>query len=227
MNSLVFTYLNMKVKEKTKATQLRKDGYSLGEISKELLISKSTASLWTKDVNINDLGKKKIKEKSDLARLKSNLTSHEKKLKRLKIAEDEANLLLNQILLNKDSSLIALSIMYWCEGAKRDNNISFHNSDPNLLRAFINMLVEVFDIDRSKLKIKLQLHDYHNKGELLDFWSKELNLPTHQFTKPYNKVSNHKYSAKGYMGCVRITYYDSHLTRIILSFAKNFVKLYI
>ncbi len=217
----------MKILEKEKARSMRKEGFTLSEISKELLISKSTASLWTKDVIIDDDGKERIKAISDLARLKSNMISHEKKLKRLEVTEKEAGTLLNEILLNKDCSLIALSMMYWCEGAKNDNKVCFTNSDPNILKAFINMLLEVFNIDKNKIKVVLQLHDYHDHEELLDFWSTSLSLPQTQFGKIYQKQSNHIYSAKGYKGCVRIEYYNSHIARVLLSFAKNFIKLYI
>jgi hypothetical protein len=217
----------MKTQDKLKAIELRKNGYSFREISEKLAISKSTASLWTRVVILNDDGKKRLRGVSDLGRLRSNLKSHEKKLKRLQIAEREANELLNQVVLNKDSALIALSIMYWCEGAKRDNSVSFHNSDPNLLKAFINILIEVFGVDRDKIKIKLQLHDYHDHKELTKFWSEKLDIPKKQFTKVYEKVSDHKYSSKDYKGCVRISYYNSHIARVILSFAKNFIKLYI
>ncbi len=217
----------MKILEKERAREMRKVGCSLGEISKEIKVSKSTASLWTKDVILDEVGMKRIRERSDLARLKSNMTAHEKKLKRLEIAEMEAGNLLNQIVLSKDTSLIALCTMYWCEGAKKNTIVSFTNSDPNLLRSFINMLIEVFNIDRGKIKVLLQLHDYHVHKELLDFWSKTLGISLSQFTKIYEKPSKHKYSAKGYMGCVRIEYYNAHIARVMLSFAKNFIKLYI
>ena len=47
---------SMKMLEKEKAKELRKSGFSFSEISSNLKVSKSTASLWTKHVKINQIG---------------------------------------------------------------------------------------------------------------------------------------------------------------------------
>ncbi len=183
--------------------------------------------MWTKDVVLDTKAVKRIEEKARDSRAKGHTVLHKRKLQRLVFANTEADRLLKNIDLNNNINLIALCLIYWCEGMKNDNGICFTNSDPKLIKAFMVMLQKVFKVDRKRFKISLHLHDYHNKKELLDFWSRTIDLPLDQFNQVYHKQSNHKYTRKGYRGCVRVSYYDAHLARIILSFAKNFIKLYI
>lgn len=73
----------------------------------------------------------------------------------------------------------------------------------------------------------VHLHDYHDEKEMCDFWSSITQIPLVQFHKSYNKKSNHICKKEGYKGCVRIVYYDAHITRVLLAFAKRLMKLYI
>jgi hypothetical protein len=212
---------------KTEARILRRRGHSLGELSRQFVISKSTASLWTKDVIPSPLGIDEIERKKRLSRAKGHAILHEMKIGRLAKAESEAAYLLSEVKKSRQEELIALAMMYWCEGIKNDVSIGFTNSDPRLARAFIVLLERTFKIDVRKIRVMLHIHDYHNEIETLDFWSSALHIPLDQFTKTYQKKSEHKYKAIGYKGCVRISYHDAHIARVLLSFAKKFISLYI
>lgn len=217
----------MKILEQKHAIELRKSGHSLGEISKMLKISKSTASIWTKHVVIDKAGLLRIEGLAIASRVKGHEILHQRKLKRLRIAESEAKTLLGKIAHDKNTALIGLSMMYWCEGKKNDNGIGFTNSDPELVRAFIVMMKKVFKIDKNKWRVCMHLHDYHDETELLDFWSDATGIPPTQFNKSFRKESNHAYIRDGYKGCVRVSYGDARISRTLISFAKNFIKLYI
>ena len=216
----------MKKVEKEKAMKLRISGYSLAEISKKIGISKSTASLWTKDVMIDASGLSRMEQKAKTSRLKGHTILHEKKLKRLEIASKEANDLIKLMTIDNDVELTALAMMYWCEGIKRDNGVAFTNSNPELVVAFVNLLKKIFNIDMNRIRMCLHVHDYHNVGELSKFWLSKIKIPKENLSI-YRKKSNHKYINEGYKGCVRISYFDSHIARVIISFAKKFIRLYI
>lgn len=217
----------MKTEEKKKSLELRKLGYSLGEIAEKLGVSKSTASLWTKKVVVSGEGAIKIKERSRLANIKSSKVLHNRKLDRLDLVEKESESLINRIKLDKDFALVALSIMYWCEGSKDDSSVRFTNSDPELVRMFMRTFRKSFSVNESKIRICVHLHDYHNKEEICDFWSRITRVPRSQFNKPHQKKSNHLFKKEGYKGCIRINYHDAHISRVILSFAKKLMRLYI
>lgn len=217
---------NMKTPEKLKAIKLREQGYSFVQISEELHISKSTASLWTRQVVLDSVGLERLEKRIKEGREKSSHYLHLKKLDRLRNAEGEADKLLEKIIISPQSTLIALGMMYWCEGAKNNNRVVFVNSDPQLVKAFIVMLSEVFIISKEKIRVCIHLHDYHEEKETLQFWSSTLGIPLSQFTKSFKKESSHVNIRDGYKGCARITYHDSHIARVLLAFAKKFIKLY-
>lgn len=200
-------------------------GFSLNEISQKFEISKSTASLWTKEAVLNAYGKARVRSLAKSYQNKSAEISHKNKLKRLQIADIEAQTLLDNGI-NK-LELAALAVMYWCEGSKDDRRVVFTNSDPNLVATFVNLFRLIFRIDESRLRIKVHIHDYHNEEEILQFWSKVTNIPLDQFNKSFLKESKHNIKRVGYKGCVHVCYSDARIARILLSFAKKFINLYI
>lgn len=60
-----------------------------------------------------------------------------------------------------------------------------------MLKFFIKWL-ELFNIKRTDLKIKLHLYSDMSIKKSLDFWSKELRIPISQFRKPYIKKTQLK-----------------------------------
>ena len=152
---------------------------------------------------------------------------HTQKLQRIESADKEADALLKHIEFNKRTELIALVMMYWCEGIKSDQAVGFTNSDPKLARAFVLMLEDLFEIDRKRWRVCVHLHDYHDEKKILAFWSDNLNVPLTQFIMPFKKESNHIRQKKDYKGCVHIKYHDAHIARVLLAFAKKFINLYI
>ena len=159
--------------------------------------------------------------------LKGHEVLHKEKINRIERASGEADLLLCYIDSSKQTKLIALAMMYWCEGIKSDQAVGFTNSDPKLARAFVLMFEDLFKVDRNKWRVCVHLHDYHDEKEILAFWSNTLNVPLNQFIKPFKKESNHIHQKKDYKGCVHIKYHDAHIARVLLSFAKKFINLYI
>jgi len=182
--------------------------------------------LWTKDVIISQLGIERVVKAAVRNRDRAHQTLKQRRIERIQLAETQANTLFDSVPANTNNSLIAAAMLYQCEGMKSDNGIAFVNSDPKLIRAFITMLVSVFNIDKLRIRIKPYLHDYHNEVEVRQFWSDELGIPLSQFTKTYHKKSNHAFVKENYKGCIRVTYYDSHIARVLQAFAKKFISLY-
>lgn len=213
----------MKTAHKGEACVLRKNGWSLGEISRKFCISKSTASLWTKDVILTDVGVKRVTKNREMARLRSGVVLHDKKLARLKAAEAEACIRFVDKKINKELSI--LSMIYQCEGSKLDK-FCFTNSDPELVGYFLKLFRGVFKIEEDKLRVIIHIHDYHDEKEVLKFWSSITKIPLKQFNKSYKKFSKHTYRKNGYMGCAHIYYYDFHVSRVIKAFAKKLMRTY-
>jgi hypothetical protein len=82
---------------------------------------------------------------------------------------------------------LAAIMLYWAEGCKSDKNtrVDFANSNPEMIRVFINFLRTSFSIDESKLRIYLYCYANQDAHELIEYWSNICSVPVNQFTKPY------------------------------------------
>ena len=215
----------MKIIEQIKAKKLRGEGFSLSEISRRLGVSKSTASLWLKDVELSPDAEKKIKAKFTAGQL----ASHETKRRQTREKEDVARSLaigvLNHYSPNVYTSKIFCAVIYFCEGSKIiKDGIRFTNSDPLLIATFLKLFRSSFELKKEKFRVGVHLHNYHDKGTQLKFWSKIARIPLSQFIKPYIKNSSGLYKKEGYQGCVSIRYADSRIARELKAIALEFMN---
>lgn len=215
----------MKPELKNQAVKLRQKGFSLSEISKTLYISKSTASLWVSHINLSkDIRKLlEIKRKNGITKARLSMA------KVRKDRNDKINLFADKLVssnyLSSDSLLLILSMIYYCEGVKNDQDgISFTNSDSGLLSFFVDGCRRVFDLDEKKWRVNMHLHFYHNENEQLKFWSKTLRIPISQFRKTFQKENKGLYPKDGYNGCVRVKYGRSEYSKKLLSIARKLFK---
>lgn len=216
----------MKKNLEIRAKELRVKGYSIKELSEFLGVSKSTISIWVKNVILTKNAKIRLLEKSTKARLKSQATIKEK----TRIKEEEAvnfsENIANSNFFSKESMICLCAMIWWCEGSKRETSLVFTNSDPNLIQSFLYLLRKSFDLDESKFRVLMHLHDYHNELELKSFWSKITKIPISQFNKSYQKASNHAFKKEGYKGCIKIQYGDISIFRKMHAVAKIFMERY-
>jgi len=133
--------------------RLRKSGLSLDSIHKIVPQGKTTIFTYIKDVKVD----------FDLRGTGSkNISDNE-----WKDTKKEAINLLGDF--SKQSKLLVLASLYWGEGNKKELNLI--NSDPELIRVFVNCLGEV-GVKNEDLKITLRLFDNININEARTFWSK-------------------------------------------------------
>lgn len=194
---------------KQKAEEMRKRGFSLGEISDKLNIAKSTASVWVKNVKLNNFSRKRIAYLKIQARQKAS-----------QVIRDKHNLLLYQIMIQAQKTLsildihnpnickIICSLLYWGEGGKVDRSMSFVNSDPRMIFTFISLLRRAFDLDERKFRLLVHIHEYHNDNEIKSYWSKITKIPLSQFNKSYLKPHTGKIVRENFKGTVRVNYYN-------------------
>lgn len=74
--------------------------------------------------------------------------------------------------------------LYWGEGTKSNrHSVRLGNTDPKLIRKFIEFLEIIFLIDKNRLKFGLQIFNDMNTKRALYFWRKELKVGSSQFYK--------------------------------------------
>lgn len=207
-----------------KSIKLRKAGLSYGEISTILKISKSTASLWLRYVNLNKQAKQRLINSSKIGLHKSIQTKKMKKMKILKQINQESSTLLSRIIIEKDLKKLLCSMLYWAEGAKDTKYVTFINSDPKMISTFLSLLRSAFHINENKFRALVHLHEYHNKTQIKKYWSSITLIPLSQFNRNYTKPHTKKRIREGYKGCVSIRYYDYKIALELRSVYNSLIK---
>ena len=214
-----------KIEIKDKAINLRKQGYSIKEIAKLLSIAKSTSSAWLGNILLSPKAQKRLKSRRILGQYKSMEIARQKREKQQLILTDEANKLLTKIVLTPDIYKLCCALLFWCEGNKNTTSLKFTNSDPILISNFLYLLRAGFNIDESKLRALVHIHEYHDDLSQKKFWSEITKIPLSQFHRSYKKPNTGKRYKDNYPGCLGLVYYDASVAKELKAVYNSFSKL--
>lgn len=219
--------MKLKIAEKLRAIALREKGYSLNEIIKEVGVAKSSVSEWVRNVPLTSKAQDRLLTKIKLGQFNAAVSKRRKVEDALKqhrlVAEEEV--LSKKI--DKLHKKIICSLLYWCEGAKDHyQGVTFTNSDPQLIKTFLQFFREGFIINEERLRVCVHLHEYHDMDKQLRFWSMVTKIPLRNFIKPYLKPNSGKRIHKDYPGCVSIRYGSNDMARQLSATAQVFLTNY-
>ncbi len=205
-----------------KSRKMRVEGFSLGNISKKLVIPKSTLSLWLKDIpkpkNLYYTNQKEWLVKIRILAADAN------KKKRQEVIEKISDEVRKDVeiwdLSSPQIQKAILATLYWAEGTKGRDVLQFANTDPRLILLFVTMLRNNFELDQSKFRVRLHLHFYHREKEVKKFWSQLLNIPESQFNKTYRKHRSKERTFRRNIGGICFIKYNSvYLQERLMSYA--------
>lgn len=195
---------------------MRKKGFSIPQISKQLDIAKSTTSLWVSKIPLPQNILDQIKERELTGREKGIEVMRARRYLALLQFQTEAAKFIRKMKLLKNKKLLKLitAIIFWCEGSKRRlSQVQFTNSDPKLVQVFLFALRNAFFIEESKFRALIHLHEYHNKKKQHHFWSTMTGIPLNQFIKPYIKPHTGIRKRDDYQGCISIRYSNAKIAK--------------
>jgi len=171
--------------EKSYAISLRKSGLSFSQIKEKVDVSKSTLSLWLKDL---PLTRKQINDLRSLSPRRIERFRNTMKKKR-DLEEGKVFLKTKAELgaFSRRDVLIAGIFLYWGEGMKTAPcTVSLSNSDPDAVKFFVRWLNQL-GVSNDRLKVVLHLYKDMDINREVQFWSDYLNIPIDRFRKPYIK----------------------------------------
>lgn len=202
-----------KVEEKAKAIQLRKKGLSYNEILQFIPVAKSTLSLWLESVRLAKRHKQRLTGKRIAAALRGAQT---KRNHRLAITEEIKNKAKSEVgkLSNRELWLIGAAL-YWAEGSKqKDHDVSagvkFSNSDPMMIKVFLEWLQDICKIPESEITFRIALHKSakHKLNKVKKYWATITNFSINNFQKidwKKNKINTkRKNIGEKYFGLLNI-----------------------
>lgn len=76
---------------------------------------------------------------------------------------------------------IALAMLYVGEGGKTRHGLRLGNSDPQIIRFYINSLFVLYGIPKNKYRVELHLRADQNEETMRAYWSKETGIPLERF----------------------------------------------
>jgi len=202
---------NAKDDLRAKARDLREQGLDYEQIVAELGVSKSSVSLWVRDLprppglSYEECRKRSAEGVRKYWAVEGPIREAEREAISAAAATQIGQL-------NDREILIAGAIAYWCEGAKnkpyrRSDRVTFMNSDPALIKFFLRFL-EFAGIGREDLVYRVQIHETADVEAAQRFWLDVTQAHPAQFRRPTLKRHNPKTVRKNtggdYHGCLRI-----------------------
>ncbi len=203
----------LKKEEKRKAIDLRKRGYSYSEIIKNVPVSKSTLSLWLRDVGLAKKQKQRITRKKVLAMKRGADVVRKKRIEKSnKIKKDARNNISN---ISKKELWLMGIMLYWAEGAKEKTHrvgerVQLMNTDKRILCIFKKWLIDCCKIIEDDIIYDIYLHknSFHDTDRVRDYWRKEILIPANIKIPVYyknNKIKTvRKNIGESYYGVCRI-----------------------
>ena len=197
------------------AVAMRAEGRSYREIREVVGVSKSSLSLWLRDVPLTEEQKLALAQRGPAATTERFETNRALATCRRERIRTEAH---NQITEVSQSELFVAGVVaYWAEGTKNKpwrhgSAVKFINSDPNLIRLFLAWL-QLISVPADRLIFRLHIHESADASGALAFWSDVVGAPPSQFgrvTMKSNKPkTNRKNVGDDYHGCLLIYVRDS------------------
>jgi hypothetical protein len=148
---------------------LRSRGYSLPEISDLVKVSKTSVLRYIQGVEV-------------LPEYRENLAgkrggSRKRKLLHERQAFEDGKEIVD--IPSEKEKMLFLAALYWAEGSKKDFGLS--NTDPELIRIFVNGLREVYGITDERLRISVRIYEDLDRDKCLSFWSDIVGIAKEQF----------------------------------------------
>lgn len=162
---------------------LRRMGFSYREIAALIPVSKGTLSGWCRDIPLREERRGELLGKRGRRR-EIGQRLRQRALDRAAGIQEAARTA--AIDLVRDAFWVAGVVAYWAEGSK-GKELSFANSDPRLIRLFIEWAEQFFGVPRSAMTIKLHLHSGQDEKERRDYWSHVTGIPVENFGKTFIK----------------------------------------
>lgn len=173
--------------ERDKARILRSQGKSYSEIRDVLGVGKGTLSAWLHDMPLSTEQIRSLRDWNPRRIENYRATVERRRNARLDGVYQKVRRDIGKF--TKRELFIAGLFLYWGEGSKSTKgSVSVSNTDPHVIHFFLNWL-NVLDVPREKLKVKLHLYSDMDIQSEMCHWSEELQIPLSQFRKPYVKTS--------------------------------------
>ena len=201
-----------KVEEQEQARALRARNMTMQEIATELGVSKSSVSLWVRDVPFTP-------SKRRTGPHRRPHPAHEATLAQIAALDEEGIRKLGT--LTDDAFFVAGIALYAGEGSKTDGVVKFANTDPAMIRFFCAWLRRYCEVDERRLRVRVYLHQGLDLQAAQAYWSRVTGVPLAQFGRAYRAAADPSIRRnKHEFGCVYECYACSATHRRVMGLVR-------
>ena len=211
----------MKTEERLRARELRqREGLPIKEIARRVGCATSSVSVWVRDVPLTDDQIETLRQMNPAYNRQlrgANRNAEKGRERRLGYqAEGRA------LAVRGDRLHAAGAMLYWAEGDKGGKNVArLSNSDPELVRFFLDFARRTFNVPNERVRIACHLFADHIEKQyaIEQFWLDRLQLPRACLNKSivnvYSKYSLKKRQNKLPYGTCRLSIHSTHVVQSI------------
>jgi len=201
-----------KVEQQNQARAMRARDMTLQTIATALGVSKSSVSVWVRDVPFTP-SKRRTGPQRRLHPF------HEAKLAQIAACDAEGIERLGE--LSESAFLVAGVALYAGEGSKGDGQVKFANTDAAMVHFYCAWLRRFFEIDEARLRVRVYLHEGLDLDAAEAHWSELTGVPRSQFRRAYRAVADPSIRrTKHEFGCVYVCYACSATHRRIMGLVR-------
>ncbi|KMS81603.1 hypothetical protein ACH49_02000 [Streptomyces leeuwenhoekii] len=192
-----------------RARELRLQGWTYDQIQVELGCSKSSISLW-----VRDLPKPERRDPTEQAKLAARKRWEHELAKWDEQRQLTKATAIAEIGPMSERDLFMSGVaLYWAEGAKdkpyaRRENVQFVNSDPGVIRIFLAWL-DLLGVERGRLRYRVMIHVTADAEGAEKFWADLAGVDVSSFQrttlKKHNPKTIRKNVGENYRGCLVIS----------------------
>lgn len=204
----------VKTNEREAARRIRvAEGGSIKEIAERLSVSPSSVSLWVRDIELSAEQRLVLEQRGLGGRLIGAARNRERGQLRRRASQLEGR----ERAQARDPQHMAGCMLFWAEGSRARNTVCFTNSDPAMVRFFIDFLVEALDVSRDSVRININLFADHRarQSTIENFWLMRLDLPPgclrSSTVNTYSRYSQKKRTNRLPYGTCRVVVHSTHL----------------
>lgn len=194
---------------RARAIGLRRDGLTYNEIAAQLKVSKSSLSLWLRDVVLDPEAAARLDAARNSGRNKgasSRRTTREQREREIKAAaiRDMPGAFGDMEI------FVAGLALYWAEGAKAkpwspSRGVSLINSDPDVIRVFLAWLA-LLGVERKELTFRVAIHSSADVAAAEEFWAHVVGISTADLQrtslKTHERRPSRRQPTSEYNGCL-------------------------
>jgi hypothetical protein len=190
------------------AVAMRKEGRSYREIREVVGVSKSTLSLWLRDVPLTEDQQRVLEMRGPSSTRRNSQAARANATRRRAVIQDQAREQVSH--LSESELFVAGVVAYWAEGAKNKpwrygTRVRFMNSDPRMIRLFLSWL-HLIGVTDDRIAFRLQIHESADVQQALRYWVESLGTTQAAFLNTTLKRHNPKTVRSNigdtYHGCI-------------------------